>query len=321
MLGKFLPLHKGHVHLLETAQEACKRLTIVVCSLSSEPIDGNLRFRWVQEAFPDCRVVHLADDSIPQEPQDHPGFWQIWRKALKGIHPEPLDLIFSSEVYGDRLAQELGAQHRLVDLKRSAYPISGTLIRQNPMAHWDMIPDHVRGHFAKRVLITGSESCGKSTLTAQLAEHFGTVGVQEYAREYLKNMDFVMEDLDQIAFRQYQLQQEALSKANKVCFSDTGAIETAVYAQHYLGRTSPLIDRYVALQKDNYDLVLLLSPEVTWVPDGMRNLDNVRWEMHKKYVDLLERLDMRYTVVGGPDYRGRTDAAIRAVEQLIGVKP
>jgi HTH-type transcriptional regulator, transcriptional repressor of NAD biosynthesis genes len=317
VLGKFLPLHRGHIHLLETARQNSDQLTIVVCSLTSEPIPGEIRFRWMRQAFPDCRVVHLSDDSMPQEPKDHPDFWNIWKKALKKLHPEPIDLVFSSEEYGFKLAEVLDAKHHLVDLERGTVPVSGTKVRTSPFDYWDFIPEHVRGYFVKRALITGSESCGKSTMTEKLATHFNTIGVQEYARDYLKNMNFNMKDLDQIAFMQYKLQQEAYPKANKVCFSDTGAIETYIYANHYLGSSSPMIDKYLALQKDNYDLVLLLTPDVEWVSDGLRNLDKVRWEMHEKYVKLLERLGISYTLISGTDYQERTERAIVAVNSLL----
>lgn len=319
VLGKFLPLHKGHIHLLETARKNSDLLTIVVCSLSSEPIDGNLRFKWMKKAFPDCRVVHLADDTIPQEPKDHPDFWNIWKKALKGFHPEPLDYVFTSEEYGYRLAEELGCKHWLVDIERNTVPVSGTKARTYPMKYWEYLPDHVRGYFVKRVLITGSESCGKSTMAENLAKHFDTICVQEWAREYLKNMNFGIKDLDQIAFMQYKLQQEALEKANKVYFSDTSAIETYIYANHYLGSSSVWIDKYLALQKDNYDLVLLLTPEVNWVDDGLRNLgeQELRWKMHQKYVELLERLGIKYQVISGRDYEQRTHQAISLVNSLI----
>ena len=319
VLGKFLPLHKGHIHLLQTARDNSDYLTIVVCSLSNEPIDGKLRYEWVKKAFPDCNVVHLDDDTIPQEPSEHPDFWNIWRKALKVFHPEPLDYVFTSEQYGYRLAQELECRHWLVDLERKTVPVSGTKARTWPMKYWEFLPDHVKGHFVKRVLITGSESCGKTTMSENLAKHFNTICVPEWAREYLKNMDFNMKDMDQIAFMQYKLQQEALEKANKVYFSDTSAIETYVYSMHYFGTSSPIIDKYLALQKDNYDLVILLTPEVTWVDDGLRNLgeQELRWKMHQKYVELMDKLGIKYHVISGRDYQERTHQAISLVNSLI----
>ena len=317
VLGKFLPLHKGHVYLLNTARYNSDSLTIVVCSLSSEPIDGDLRYKWVKQAFPDCNVVHLKDDTIPQEPSEHPDFWNIWKKKLKEFHPEPLDYVFTSEEYGDRLAQELECKHWLVDLDRKTFPVSGTKVRTWAMKHWEFIPEHVKGYFVKRVLITGPESCGKSTMTENLAKHFNTIGVQEWAREYLKDMEFDMLDLDRIAVMQYKLQKDAERKANKVYFSDTSAIETHVYAKHYLGSSSPRIEKYLALQKDNYDLVLLLTPDIPWVSDGLRNLDKVRTEMYHKWKSQLDELGIKYHVISGPDFEERTNRAISLVNSLI----
>lgn len=317
VLGKFLPLHKGHVHLLETARKNSDHLTIVVCSLSSEPIDGKLRLNWVKQAFPKARVVHLDDDTMPQEPKDHPDFWNIWKNKLIGFHPEPLDLVFTSEEYGYKLAEVLGAKHHLVDIDRVTFPVSGTKVRNNPIKHWELIPEHVRSFFVKRVLITGSESCGKSTLADNLAKHFNTVRAQEFARDYLTSMNFDMNDMDKIAIGQYELQEEVIKKANKVYFSDTSAIETYVYAIKYFGKSSETIDKYLSLQKGRYDLVLLLTPEVKWVDDGLRNLNEVRWEMHKKYVEILLKLEIPYHVISGTDYEERTKKAISLVNPLI----
>ena len=318
VLGKFLPLHKGHVHLLETARKNSDYLTIVVCSLSNEPIDGKIRLEWVKKAFPDCNVVHLNDDTIPQEPKDHPDFWNIWKTNLRKFHPEPLDYIFTSEEYGYRLAEEMECKHWLVDLERKIVPVSGTKARTWPMKYWDFIPDHVREYFVKKVLITGSESCGKTTLTDNLAKHFNTNRAHEFARDYLTSMNFDMNDMDQIAIGQYDLQEKIIPASNKVFFSDTSAIETYIYAIKYFGTSSATIDKYVELQKERYDLVLLMTPEVKWVDDGLRNLNEVRWEMHQKYIELLDKLGIKYHIISGTDYQERTDKAINLVNSLIG---
>ena len=77
VLGKFMPPHRGHIYLCEFARSWSDTLTIVVGSLPDEPIAGALRFEWMRELFPSCRVVHLTD-SNPQYPHDHPDFWAIW---------------------------------------------------------------------------------------------------------------------------------------------------------------------------------------------------------------------------------------------------
>jgi nicotinamide riboside kinase len=40
----------------------------------------------------------------------------------------------------------------------------------------------------KRIAVTGPESTGKSLLTEQLARHYNTVWVPEFARSYLEKL-------------------------------------------------------------------------------------------------------------------------------------
>ncbi|HMF72604.1 MAG TPA: ATP-binding protein, partial [Flavitalea sp.] len=53
----------------------------------------------------------------------------------------------------------------------------------------------------KRIVVVGPESTGKSTLCQQLAEHYNTAWVPEYAREYLlkHGMNYSYDDLLTIA--------------------------------------------------------------------------------------------------------------------------
>ena len=185
VIGKFLPLHQGHVHLLRIATSLSERLHIVVCSLPNEPIPGESRVHWVKELFPQATVHHL-DRVLPPAPEEHPNFWQLWRSALKELLPEPIDTVFASEEYGVRLAAALGAYFSPVDLARAAVPISGTEIRERPLHNWRYLPEPVRAHYAHRICVFGPESVGKTTLAQKLARHLGTVWVPEYARTYLE---------------------------------------------------------------------------------------------------------------------------------------
>lgn len=316
VIGKFMPPHRGHCYLLEEAQRGCDLLTIVVCSLKREPIPGQLRFRWIRELFPNARVLHLSDDTIPQEPSEHPDFWNIWRRTLKGLHPETIDYVFSSETYGDRLAAELGAQHRCVDHSRMRHPTSGTMVRTSPMHNWHDIATVAQPYFARSILVTGPESCGKSTLTEKLAKHFRTVGVQEYARSYLEKIgyDFDIQDLNLIAVRQYDECQKARSTCNRFFFSDTSAVETDIYARHYLGHSSKIIEGLLSVK---WDLTLLLTPEVPWVSDNQRNLPHYRKEMFELFKDLLVRQGHKLCVIGGESYEARFNTAVKAVEDEV----
>lgn len=73
ILGKFMPPHRGHQYLIDFARRYCDRLYVLVCTLEREPIDGSLRYHWMQELFPqpNVQLVHVTED-LPQEPDDHP---------------------------------------------------------------------------------------------------------------------------------------------------------------------------------------------------------------------------------------------------------
>ena len=146
LLGKFLPLHRGHMHLIETARARVDHLTVLVCSLLREPIPGIIRAQWVHELYPDVNVQH-CDDEIPSYPHEHPDFWNIWHRTIRRFVPTGPDFVFTSETYGDQLAALLGAQHICVDLDRKIFPVSGTAVRESPLAYWDFIPPSVQAYY------------------------------------------------------------------------------------------------------------------------------------------------------------------------------
>ena len=174
ILGKFLPPHNGHVYLVNFALNFVEHLTVLVGTLKAEPIPGRLRYEWMREMFPEAEVIHFTAEN-PQEPHEHPDFWQIWHDTIREVLPVGPDYLFASDSYGTKLADILGARFIPVDLNRSLVPISGTAVRKNPLANWDYIPSCVRPYFVKKICIMGPESTGKSVLAARLAKHYGTV--------------------------------------------------------------------------------------------------------------------------------------------------
>ncbi|HEY4720238.1 MAG TPA: adenylyltransferase/cytidyltransferase family protein, partial [Anaerolineae bacterium] len=74
LLGKFLPVHRGHMYIIEYGRSRVDHLTVLVCSLERDPIPGELRYGWVKQLFPDANVQH-CDDEIPSYPHEHPDFW------------------------------------------------------------------------------------------------------------------------------------------------------------------------------------------------------------------------------------------------------
>ncbi|WGM38000.1 AAA family ATPase [Caulobacter sp. NIBR1757] len=313
LLGKFMPPHAGHQYLCDFARAYCEHLTILVCSLDREPIPGHLRAAWMRELYPDCRVVHFSED-VPQEPQDHPDFWDIWRGISKDAHPEPVDVVFASEPYGARLAEELGARFVPVDPGRETQAISGTAVRAAPFRHWSMLPAPVRAWYTPRICLFGPESTGKTTLARRLADHFATVVAPEYGRTYTEvfGTEVNAEDLIHIAAGHQAGVAAAARAANRLLICDTDPVLTAVWSRMLVGRPLPQLEAF----DDLCDLYLLTDIDAPWVDDGTRYFpqDDTR----RRFFDLcraeLDRRGARYITLSG-GWNDRFETAVAAIHE------
>jgi len=312
LLGKFMPLTLGHCHLIDGALARCERLTVMVCSVRREPIDGHLRYRWVREVYgARASVLHVTVE-VPSYPHEHPDFWAIWRDLIRRHVPAPIDVVFTSEDYGDRLAAEVGAAaHVCIDRDRSAVPVSATRVREDPLGCWEYLPECVRPYYAKRILVTGPESTGKTTLARQLAEHYATSWVPEQARDYADGVaELTYDDLSAIAVRQLEAEEEAARRANRLVFCDTDLVTTEIYAREYFGRCPRFVERLA--DERRYDLALLCDIELPWQPDPHRTLGDRRREFFDRFRAELDSRRAPYALV-----RGAGDARLaRAVASV-----
>lgn len=105
---------------------------------------------------------------------------------LKKLIPEHIDVLFGGEKEYKKVNDQWfpNSDYLLYDYARKRYPVSATLIRNDPYKYWDYILGNARPFFAKKVLITGTESCGKTTITKYLAKIFHTSWSEEIGRYY-----------------------------------------------------------------------------------------------------------------------------------------
>ena len=314
ILGKFLPPHAGHQYLVHFGQNFVDRLYVLVCSIQAEPIDGRLRYAWMRELFPNVTIIHI-DAELPQEPADHLHFWDIWRDTVQTAVPEPINVVFASEQYGVRLAVELGATYVPVDQARGQVPISGTAIRRDPFAHWRFIPECVRPYYVKRVCLFGPESTGKSTLARDLAQHFDTVYVPEFARSWLdpKQGVCVADDIPIIARGQRASEDALARQANRLLFCDTDMLLTTVWSDVLFGSCPEWIVQSAAHR--HYDLYLLMDVDVPWVDDAQRYLPNQRHEFFDRCQTVLQQSGRCMVVISG-SWQERFTQACVAVNAL-----
>ncbi len=313
VIGKFMPPHLGHMHLIEQARRQVDELVVLVCSLPDEPIPGEVRFAWMKELRPDVRLVHVTDEN-PSEPTESEDFWNLWVDTIRVRVPD-VDVVFTSEDYGSELARHLGVRHVSIDPDRSTFPVSGTAIRNDPFENWQFIPECVRPWFVFRVVLTGSECVGKTSLAERLATHFETAWVSEFGREYVDRKGEFPDasDVEPIARGQIAKEDAFARTANRILILDTDLVSTCVYAEHYYGNCPDWIrDASIARRGDLY---LLLDVDVPWIPDPPnRDRGHMRDAMQEMFRKALEERGIEWVDVRG-DWAERERLAIEAVER------
>jgi HTH-type transcriptional repressor of NAD biosynthesis genes len=318
VLGKFMPIHQGHLALIRYARRHCDRLIVLVCANDREPIPGPLRLSWAERTLagePGIKV-HYTNVEMPEADESSRLVSKAWADYLSRRFPE-ITLFCSSEKYGDYVAEYMGITHLPFDPPRQEVPVSARLIREQPFRYWDYIPWPVRPYYVKKVCLYGAESTGKSTLAERLAQHFQTNFVPEAARTLLTtSLECTYEDLLLIAKTQAQGVEQSLPSANKLLFCDTDLLTTKVYAQ-YLFRKVPVFEPWIEAL-NQYDLHLFLDTDVPYEQDGTRLGSHTRPALHDLFLDVLKKADTPFVIING-DWEQRFLTACRMIEERFGV--
>jgi HTH-type transcriptional regulator, transcriptional repressor of NAD biosynthesis genes len=312
VIGKFLPPHKGHGFLIETALSRCRRVVVIVCEKPTDPIPGKLRADWIRELHPKAEVM-LIDDRYDENDS------RIWAEnTIRWLGRAP-DAVFTSEHYGDAYSTYLGCVHECVDLARITIPCSGTAVRSNPFAMWDFIDPPVRAWYVKRIVIVGAESTGTTTLAQQLAEALNTVWVPEYGREYSEwkqqhgETEWSSEEFLTIAREQTRRENTAAREANRILICDTNTFATTLWHRRYMRFDSPELAAYAATCRA--DLYLLTGDEIPFVQDGLRDGEHIRHKMHEWFEEALSQQHIPWRNLAGSPME-RLKSALNVIHSL-----
>jgi NadR type nicotinamide-nucleotide adenylyltransferase len=166
-----------------------------------------------------------------------------------------------------------------------------------------------------KVVVTGSESTGKTSLAAQLGRHYGAPVAEEFVRHYAatRTEPLGFQDHGPIARGQMAAEDAAIARADDLVVLDTDLVSTVVYCEHYFGRAPGwIIDEARARAGQLY---LLLRPDVPWIADGVRDRGERREEMHALFAARLQELQLSVVEVGGT-WDARFATAVQAIDAL-----
>ncbi len=192
----------------------------------------------------------------------------------------------------------------------------------------------------KKFVVIGPESTGKSTLCNQLAEHYNTFWVPEYAREYLlKNgTGYSYEDLLTIAKGQIELEEAVgngvsgiskkpeatnivhhtsyITHSGSLLFIDTNMYVMKVWCEYVFNKCHNWILNRIA--ERHYDGYLLCNPDLDWVPDSLREYPDktTREKLYCFYKDLMINQPVSWVDING-NYSERFEKAIRFIDTNI----
>ncbi|MBO9636133.1 MAG: AAA family ATPase [Chitinophagaceae bacterium] len=176
----------------------------------------------------------------------------------------------------------------------------------------------------KKIVIIGPESTGKSTLCQQLADHFGTDWVPEYAREYLleHGTDYSYEDLLTIAKGQVALEEKYASgfstrfPPGSPLFIDTDLYVMKVWCEFVFGKCHQWILDNIVTRR--YDLYLLCNIDLPWVKDELREYPDLlsRQKLYHIYKDIMQNQSAPWVDISG-NYEERFQRAQSAVKNLL----
>lgn len=336
--GGYCPMHTGHLDLIMRAKKENDLCYVIVCGYENEPRADEIgltlkrRYSLVKQMFKDdeqIKVFMVNDTDLGIDESMSESNWDIWLRCVEEqverfeetiedklagvtkytwyVGEESYVDSLNKRKYDEFISNAFCIIDEVVHVKRSINPISATMIRENPVKYWNKIAWPFRQYFSTNILITGTASEGKSTLTRDIATYFGLPYSEEYGRTYMEyygkdDTDLTVTDFQQFLIEQRRDTQKKIESSGNpgVVISDTDNLVTLMYAKAYVD--DPAID----MTEDDYktletlaknikrgiqwDKIFLLPPKNTFVDDGCRYMKQSTMDERNKNFAILVQL-------------------------------
>jgi NadR type nicotinamide-nucleotide adenylyltransferase len=232
--GGYCPMHQGHLDLIMKAKKENDICFVVVCGYDDEPraneigLTLNRRYTLIKQMFKDDEqiiVIKVNDTELGIDESMSDSNWDIWLDYVRdetALYGDkflvPFKWYVGEKTYIEALNKRknnyvLDFIDEVIYDERSVNPISATEIRENPIKHWNKIAKPFRQYFSTNILITGTASEGKSTLTRDIATYFGIPYSEEYGRTYMEYYGKDDTDLTVTDFQEFLIEQRRDTKS------------------------------------------------------------------------------------------------------------
>jgi NadR type nicotinamide-nucleotide adenylyltransferase len=349
IIGKFYPLHLGHVSLFERAVREVDHLVVLVMASQIESIPLDRRVAWVTAAtghLASVTVLGILDDAPVHYDSDIAwvAHQEVTMAALRHEGIRAVDVVFSSEQYGAELARRLGAAHVLDDPERRRIPMSGTAARERLAEQWSLLAEPTRLDLATRIIVIGAESTGTTTLAEALRAHYRArrgfediAEVDEYGRRFtyelharvsaearvsgspapdVDDLVWLPEHFSHIAHTQTAVEQSA-ALACALVIADTDAFATSLWERRYVGEHSAASNEAATSDLPRRDLYLVTDHvDVPFDQDGWRDGEHIRPAMTSWIIDGLTSRGLPWLLLRG-SHAARLDYSIEVIDALL----
>ncbi len=279
VLGKFMPAHLGHAHLIRFACAMCERVTVVVDRVAGEWPDAADRAAALRQDCAGLPVTVVAlPEPTPQQPQDHPAFWSFWRDTLRVACGGVPDALACAVEYGVPLAQAVGCTLLPLDIAREAIPLCATAIRADPWGLWDRMLPHARGPYSGPGRGRGPgvdrQVDHRPRRRDRLRVHLCTgMGEVLHRAERAAGTAFTEPDLLTIARGHCAAVRSLELVAHQALIADTSLLTTLVWGRFLYGRSDARIEALFAEEEARAPWQRwFFTPDTPWVADTHRDV-------------------------------------------------
>lgn len=308
--------------MITFALTKCDLLSVLVCCDDDETIRPEVRKNWIAETFKDHHKIAVEtfcynNAQLPNTSQASANVSRIWAAEFKKIYPGH-SLLITSEPYGELVADFMQISHIPFDMKRTQVPVSASVIRKDLFANWKFLPDAVKRYFAIKVVISGTESTGKTTLTRRLAAHYRCSFILEAGREIITDSNnFTFNDLHLVAREHSARIAQAMIGDSPFIIIDTDVHITKSYGKFMFDKDLPVGDEIYL--SNSADLYLYLNNDAPYYQDGTRLSKEDRDALDTFHRGVIKQHQINIVEIAG-SWASRFDQATKHIATLLETK-